>query len=141
MINNANIEDLIITKINNRLHENYINISKNGNNKICINDKVPKDKEVDLKVKTEKESNRGQANISFLYIEKEIILKEMFNQSNKNDDYEIKDGVIYRKDEDGWMVRNIQIEDKNLSRNTSINNTLVLSKSDANVSKILGKYI
>ena len=85
MINNPNIVELVINRINNRLYENYMNISKNGINKINVYDKVPKDKEVDLKAKNEKEINRGQANINFLYIEKDTILKEMFLQSNKNE--------------------------------------------------------
>jgi hypothetical protein len=141
MINNPNIVDVVINKINNRLFENYLNISKNGNNKINVNDRVPKDKEVDLKAKNEKESNRGQVNINFLYIEKETILKEIFYQSNNNEEYDMLEGGIYKKDEDGWMVRNIQIEDKHNSRNTSMNNTLVLSRSDANVSKLMGNHI
>jgi hypothetical protein len=133
MINHPNIVDYIVSKINKKLYQNFINIQSNGANKINIIDKQ-RDREVDLKIK-DKDSNRGTANVNFLYISKDIILNEMF-KDNENDlqNYEEVDGGFYKKDSDGWAVRDIEVQDKFISKKNvatfDLNGTLILSRNE-----------
>jgi hypothetical protein len=136
MINHPNIVEFIISKINTRLYENYMKMKLNGANKISIVDKQ-RDREVDLKAKGDKDSNRGLANMSFLYISKDTILNEMFkDHDNELNNYHEVDGGFYKKEEDGWAVRDIEVEDKITSKKNvaaiDLNNTITLSNNGMN---------
>jgi hypothetical protein len=149
--NNQNSTDAILEKINKKLYENFLNLSTNGGNKIeqkIINKEVEIYNGNTKSLNEVKDNNNGgKTNVSNLfYIDKEVILRELFSQSynfqnsfkdnsvkensynkslkekeyefiNREEELDLKgyqetEGGLYRQDEDGWAVRDANLEEK-----------------------------
>jgi hypothetical protein len=131
IMNSTNGTELILDKINKKLYEKYLELCSYGENKV---ENKLSDKEAEVyngNTKNVNDQRDSKTVYHFLFIDKETILKEYFSDPsihtnhkekdvsvlNKEEElnlegYHVTGDGIYRKDDDGWVVRDANMEDK-----------------------------